>query len=326
MARVTDQAVPPSLADRFSEIWAMVECRESDALDTRLKYVPDGRSLYQPDSHLGKLAMETGAWFRSNWTSQVPANDLSSFYASRKADIFTGSFPSDFWTLCSPTQDYTERCYPSEVMLYNKPLNPLYYDANRLPSYSISDKILSSYATPARPGTEQQPSPGWKGVVLSGMWRDLYLAQRRYRFTLPSIQTKYETRPTVLVISATIEATASFRGVSSWFQVQTMPFFFRFSPYGNTPPVRVCSAWEQEFIQPQDIPPADPFGWAYSYDTDIIRSAHANAEYQKGADCDRLWVRIASPPSRGLFFGRNDAVQVWCNAAAHLYVARDAHA
>ena len=326
MAKVEGQSVPPSFSRDFQALF-----ETSDRGGINEKVVGPAKSLWTPpadrDSGLtGILAGYVGNWFAEHWKGHPEAEDLTLFFSERRQDILGNRFLPQFWETCTRVDDNVEKCFPGSVKEYTKPVAPEYYMETRRPSQSYLTRIGLVYPFADINEAMEKPQPGWEGRVISGMFRDLWSAQERIQYLLPYSTTKKGKQPLVVNIHAEIQAESSDRGVVSWFTVQTLPQFYRYAGSPVTPEVHIISRWNRAFQPRIELPDATPYAWNFTYTTDISRDARIDATWQKQVDCNRVWLRVGTPPSQGLYFGRNWDVRLRNVFTVRLYQARYPHA
>jgi hypothetical protein len=230
--------------------------------------------------------------------------------------------------------DQTERATPT-VRAWIKTWNPAYWDPLRQPSVCIYKYPSSTYATPSGRGTAQQPAPGWAGSVHGVQWQDDWMAQRKITFALPIQMSKPPSRvigqppppaprPVAILADITIEANATVRGNRTWFSLTTAPTYWHNYGWDLSNPL-MFSLWNRDDGYPYEIPGDAQGGWVNSIERRVIRSGYHLARWSTKSNCDRCAVRIATPPSLGMYYSRNDAVSVYHHGSVALYIAKGPH-
>lgn len=319
MALVDDQDVPPSLLQAYATLLARQ--KTGVATETKAGILPSVRQPKpaKPQTARERFASYAAGWLRDAWLPNASVAERSVFFADRRAELLAGTFPTDWWYPCSLIEDKTEYCVPA-VNPFEGDWDPNYNDPLRQPSSCIYQDASKVYNTPSPPGTESEPSPSWKGVVIDSIWRDLYHAQRRVKFALQYAMVKKDPRPVGLKVEATITATATVRGNRNWFALIAQPWFHR--SIENLLPKRAAQThWAYEDGYPYAIPDADPNGWTHQVTRTLIRAGQDKAIWSDDSNLTRLSLRLAAPPSSGRYGSRNDNVSVY-----HTLVATAAQA
>lgn len=320
MAQVKNQSVPPSLIDDYERLVGNAKTQSGQIKQARIR--PSVRRPDPPDPQRtdAEFAGRAAAWLRDAWLPNGSSAERSQFYADRRGEILSGTFQTNYWAMAAQIADYTERCVPA-VTAYEGDWNPAYFDPLRQPSTCTYTDVSNVYNTPPAPGTESQPAPGWKGTVIGGIWRDMYHAQRRLVFSLPFVVAEDEPRPIALRIAANISATATIRGNRNWFVVIVKPVYHRNT---QTPFLEkgACVHWARADGYPYAIPEDDPGGWSYAKTRAFTRNGARHAVYEAKTGMNRLSLRVATPPSLGLYGSRNDAVEVYHDITATVALAK----
>ena len=322
MAKVHGQSVPGSLADAFGSIFEMAKVKGSTAKQARMAkgFWTPGKA--EDPSPFGRLVSESAAWLTAAWAPNSNTAARSAFFTARAAEIRAADLQAPYWTPATLTEDRTERGVPTLVEPFSGEINPAYADPLRMPSYIEWRDFSTIYPTPTGQGTPGAEAPGWSGHVEAALWRDDYLAQRRLSFTLPAVVPAEAGRPVVIVLDSTVTAAATRRGVKTWFTIHTAPRFYSSTGYYQGDTTGMFTGWEKDFATPIQIPASNPAGWEHTLTRRIIRDGRANAEFRASTTANRLYLRIVTPPSRGIYYGRNDLVTVYHQCTAAVYIGR----
>jgi len=322
MAKVKNQSIPPSIRDQYARILSLPGYTGGEG-----KTVGLSRSARQaqpepiPNALLTAI-ISAGRWLRSNWPrSQRPA-ESGDFKTNRLEELRAGFFDPRFWYELTATEDLTDYGTP-EISIYAGDLNKAWFDETRHPSICRFARASSTYPTPTGPGTTQQPRPGWQGTVSNGVWRDLWFAQRRLTYTLPQLAYRpglynYE-RPLFAVITGQVSAQANFRGYAPWFSLCSWPYLYHAT---NSPPAEpdyLITKWVKDYEPRMIVPPAVVSDWQYTLDVSALRTLNGKASFGPRVNANRLMLRITTPPSRGVYFERNDNVRVSHTETVKIY-------
>lgn len=319
MAKVAGQTVPPSLIDAFSKVvkggMSEIDGYTIDGVNPRAV----SARRHEDQTPAAKFASSTAAWMTDKWMRTADRGSRSRFYTARRSEIIRGNFNAEFWAAGVMFSDTTELSYPT-VSPYPAEWNPAYWDELRQPTKCDFKDIASIYPTPEGAGSPAAPAPGWKGAVIDSKWRDLYQAQRRLEFTLQHGITKDDGRPVAIRLDWTIEAEATTRGNKNWFTLIVHPIF-RTNSWGPETASGALARWAREDQFAKQIPGENAGGWSHTEHHRNTRDARAFAEFYANQPCDILTLRIASPPSLGMYGSRNDDVAVMTTGTAAVYTA-----
>lgn len=322
MAKVRDQAIPPSLATRLASIVNMANAPNRDGMIARI----NGRVFQpEPDAEQGAtayLATWSAEWFRDWWEGTMPGTERSTFFAARKTDLWNAVFPATYWQSATLLEDVTEVGRPAWVLPSNETINPAYFDPQHRPSNCPISTISDTYPTPTDEGTPERPPPGWAGAVDDGIFSDHYQAQRRLLFALPRTYDRDNHRPLVVRIDSSITATATRRGNAIWFVLNSKPQLWHTANPPTGPTNEIHSNWVSAYRQPLILPPEAPSGWTHTHAHIYVRNATLRTHIEDQRYYNQAWIRIATPPSRGRYFSRNDAIVVRHHAAVTLHLAK----
>jgi len=322
MATVQNQAIPPSLATQLSKIITIASHPTSTDEIARIN-----PRVFQPepeeeDGALAYFATETATWLREWWAYSIPETERSTFFAARKADLWNAVFPSTYWHTATLLEDVTELGRPAWVLPSIEDVNPAYFDPAHRPSNCPITTISDAYQTPTDGGTLERPAPGWSGAINDGIFSDTYQAQRRLLFALPIAFDSEDKRPLALRLDCQVTATATIRGNAIWFVVNSKPDLW----HTDTPPAgptnEVHTNWVSAYRQPLMLPADAPEGWSHTHAATYVRNAALRTHIEDQRYYNRAWIRLATPPSRGRYFSRNDAVTVRHTITASLHIAK----
>lgn len=319
MAKVAGQTVPPSLLDAFGKCVkggvSEIDGYTIDGINPRAV-----RARKKEDATAAaRFASSAAAWLTDRWRKTADRGSRSRFYSARRSEVIRGIFDAEFWAAGVMFSDTTELSYPT-VKPYPAEWNPAYWDDLRQPTKCDFSDIASIYPTPADDGTPSAPAPGWKGTVIDSKWRDLYQAQRRLDFTLQHGITQDDGRPVAIRLDWTIEAEATTRGNKNWFTLIVHPIF-RTTAWQPATVKGALARWAHEDQFAKQIPGEESGGWSHSERHRYTRDARTLAEFYSNQPCGILTLRIASPPSLGMYGSRNDDVAVMATGTAAVYTA-----
>lgn len=320
MAKVRGQHVPPSMVTQFAAVLKgglyefdgiVIDGVNPKATSARKK---------EDQTETARFATATATWMVERWVKTADRGTRSRFYSARRAEVIRGNFDADYWGECVTLSDTSELCAPL-VVPFAGDWNPTYWDEARQPTRCKYRDIARAYPTPEGEGTEEDPAPGWKGAVIDSKWRDLYHVQRRIDFELPQEVADGDGRPVAIMLDWNIEASATVRGNKNWFVLIVHPIF-RTQSWEPATEKGACARWASEDQYSRQIPGDEPGGWNHSVLHRYARDGRKFAEFYSKEHCNRLSVRIASPPSLGIYGSRNDAVTVRNVGTVAAYVAK----
>lgn len=325
MARAINQAIPPSLREAVSVVLSVPGSTASPGAVTGL--APSARTTQRlPTPRPTLWAIRRAVrWLRENWGAHMDGEDPLLFSRNRRLELLNLEFPAKYWYALTPDADLTDYGEPT-MSLYTGDLNRPWFDETRLPSTCEFARALRTYPTPAGAGTEANPAPGWAGQVLSGVWRDLWFAQRRLMYSLPAIAyrpyNRAPQRPIIAVLNGSVSAAAAFRGYPSWFALSSWPYLYHAT---NSPPAEpdyLITRWHHDHLARLILPPELPSDWACTAQWRTLRECAHRPAFDDRDQCNRLMLRITTPPSRGVYFNRNDFVRVSHNITVQVYQAK----
>lgn len=319
MARVWSQEIPPGLI----EVYRATIRNGTPSFGTHVLAAanPAARATKQepPATPLSRFATRSAEWMLDRWLPNADRGSRSSFYRARRAEIMAGIFDANYWAEGVMFSDMSELAMPT-VLPYTGTWNPAYWDETRKPTRCDYRDIAAAYPTPEENGTEEEPAPGWKGVVEDLTWRDLYHVQRRLTFELQHGITEHDGRPVAVWLEWQVESTATIRGNKNWFTLILHPIFHGHD-YQHTTQKSACARWAREVQYRLSLPGDNPGGWNFTATHAETRDGRRFAEFASGGSCSWLSLRIATPPSLGIYGSRNDAVSVRNTGTARVFTA-----
>jgi hypothetical protein len=318
MATVSNQHIPPSLLAAYGALLTAPGAHAG--LTPRIGLKASARQAQPPPALDPALTLRRDAarWLLEQWQPNNP----SLFYAQRLAEIRSDDFKPAYWHSVTPSRDRTEYGEPV-IKAYERPVNGLYADPLRLQTDCVYTTWSKTYPTPAGDGTALQPAPGWQGEVIGGVWRDLWFAQRRLTFFLPVSINKTDTRPILLVLASQVKAVASFRVNNAWYARCCWPYFFR-EPSGELQPKNyLITNWQKSDVYPMALASESEHNWQCTHSLQVLRNPRLGDTFKQPANCNRLGVVITTPPGRGVYFARNDAVKVTHHETVSVYVGKE---
>ncbi|MDS4029495.1 MAG: hypothetical protein RKO66_05430 [Candidatus Contendobacter sp.] len=316
MAKTKGMNVPPSQFNAFLKTLATA----SNKTITRIR--PSVRvAEIRPEPHYTtQFISDAAAWITKKWTANASKMEESALYSQLWAELRAGTFNPDYWQELSPTTDVAEYAVPI-VDPYDRTLNPAYDDPAHQPSMCKYKDILRNYPTPAGDGTPENPATGWAGATLNTIWQDLYHVQRKLVYTLPGYTSEDDARPIGFKMGMTIDATATLRGNRNWFAFAVERYLHRAStPPGNQKGAIVHYAPEDWYKF--TLPAPDGGQWDCTVARSVIDSARNKAHISGTDDLNRLTLRVATPPSLGMYGSRNDEVRVIHHETVKVYWAK----
>lgn len=325
MAIVTGQDIPPSLATRLKATLGLRKDPNGPGLIASQNNPSYTDSTPLQRRALSLFATSTATWFRTNWNGHYADGAGAQFFAARKADLLASRFPPAYWTTATQSEDLTEYATPDEVYVDSVQPGPPYADPLHRNTVCKVKTISDTYATPTGNGTPQQPAPGWAATTIDTAVRDLHIAQRRLLFTLPLSYSETDPRPVAVHLTGTITATATTRGNVLWFLPTVAGQFWASTQGAIAPLPKIMNFWVQSQRQPYSIPSENPYGWAHTRDVDTIQDGTAWAVWRAPSGINRLWLRVGTPPTRGRYHARNDAIQVYHSLKAIVYLGKGPH-
>jgi hypothetical protein len=129
-------------------------------------------------------------------------------------------------------------------------------------------------------------------------------------------------RPTLAVITGSVTAEASFRGYESWFALGVWSSFYHDINSPLSAPDTLITHWHQDDLARMVLPPPLVSDWSGTANWRSLRNTVSKPAFGDRTNCNRLSLVISSPPSRGIYFARNDEVRVLQNVTVRVYQAK----
>lgn len=316
------QSVPPSLANALARV-----ARVSSSNKSGRRVISPAMDLFDPEP--GYRGNSTIALFSkaANWLTLHHAGHLSktaqsACYAERLAELRAGLFPAEYWWTTTPAASWADWGAPWEVLPYEGEINPLYYDPLRMPSKCRIPEQTRYYPLPIGNGTELEPGPGWKGAVISNLYRELYAVRARFWIPMPGGQTRDTLRPAVLSIASSMTATATKRGNKSWFYVVCQSYLRATQGLTGATSVDWHNNWSPHNRRPLTIPDTHIGGWSFTHEQTLITDPVTFARYINKTEINWLELPIWTPTAQGVYFSGNDDVEFHGNHTPTLYTPR----
>jgi hypothetical protein len=317
MAKVIGQSIPPSLAGGYGDVMTSGAGDANSRGVCGLNNTVRGAKEKSTGNAILRLRREAATWLRDNWAPAYP----SSFYKERLEEIRNYDFDERYWYQVLPTRDRTEYGVPF-VAANEGPFNMQYDDPLRRQTNCIFDQWSKYYATPLGDGTLSEPAPGWQGEVQNYYFRDLWFAQRRLTFFLPVLINEGDKRPVLIDLQSTIKAVASFRVNHAWYARCLWTYFFSEGLQELPSKNFLITKWKQSDIYPMDLISLYEDSWECTNNLRVLRNAYSNDNFHGFINCNRLGIVVTSPPSRGVYFARNDDVMVSHHETVTLYIGK----
>lgn len=320
MAQVVGQRLPPSLISGYGNV--LSTAAQAGTVPVRVGLTKTARQAQVPAEQNAALVSkrQAAAWLVEQWQPQ----QASAFYAARLNALHTFTFEPTYWVAVTASRDRTEYGVPV-ILAYERPVNGQYADPLRVQSNCVFNHWSKTYNTPLGDGTANEPAPGWQGTVLDQRWRDLYFAQRRLTFYLPVPITEEDGRPVLMDINTTVTATASFRGNRSWFARGIYPDFGYEAAGALLPANYLITHWDKDNLYPLDLQSSTAPYWQATDTRRLLVSARQTGSWRGWSRNNRLGLVLTTPPSRGVYFARNDDVKVIHHETVTVYVGKGPH-
>lgn len=181
------------------------------------------KNRFEPQRIKAALSAE---WLADNHPSEVAIIGREQFVFARKSELSSRIYNPAYFVELVPFMNITEFATPT-VVTPGPEQPPQFSEPGSLNSTSVWSSASSSYSTPP-PGTPlPSPSPGYFAELSGGIWRDVWLAQQRLRYTLPAGITSTDVRRVWLDSTNIADMRASNAGNSS------LGAFFVVSSYGR---------------------------------------------------------------------------------------------
>lgn len=317
MALVEGQIIPPSLANAFG---VLIGNTGGNAVGL----LPSATTPY-PDTPRRILALDATAaanWLADAWQGPEQSYLRSAFYADRYDEIRSGIFLPEFWRPATQVSDNTLKSVPISSLPWTGAWNPTYYDPLRKATICIYKTTTLGYATPPDAGTELNPAPGWRGQVSNSYFRDVWHSQQSISFTLHYRDSQEGTRPLFIHTHTHINASSTIRGNKTWFKIAIAGHWYSIyeTPWEIAAPTQ--DHWNENLQIPIVIPEPNPAGWSHTVDVTRIQNGRHTLLIQRPGRYTKFQVIIATPPSKGLYYSRNDAVRITHHSTCNVYQAR----
>lgn len=316
MAKTQGMLVPPSLIDQF-----LKNLVPSKGL-SKIRVRPSVRIAEQrPEpSYTTRFISFAAAWLTAKWTANASKVEESQFYSAVWQEMRAGVFNPAYWQELTPSSDLAEYATPT-VTDFDRSLPAQYNDPAHQPSICTYKNITRTYPTPADNGTPENPATGWAGATLDQVWRDLYHVQRKLVYSLPTVTSDIDDRPIAVHVEMTIAAAATQRGNRNWFAFAVERYLHRavttIEGYKGA-----ITHWAPEDWYKFQLPPESAGQWDATISRKFLDSARHKAHLLGDNDMRRLTLRIATPPSMGMYGSRNDEAQVIHHETVKVYWAK----
>ena len=320
MATVSRQSIPPSLLAGYGAVLTAPGRAADFTSRVGLKATVLQAQQQPATDPILKLRCDAAKWLLAHWQ---PRN-ASAFYAERLSEIRDFTFNATYWHRVTPIRDRTEYGVPV-IKAYERPVDGRYADPLRIQTRCVYEHWSKVYNTPAGAGTTLEPAPGWAGCVMDGVWRDLWFAQRRLIFFLPIPLSVTGDRPVLIVFNSQVTAAATFRVNKSWSARGCWPYFFRETTGEGVPDNYLLTQWKKTDSYPLTLISENEQSWQCTNTLTLLRDSGGQKAFQTTQPCNRLGVVITTPPSRGVYFARNDAVNVSHHETVTVYIAKESH-
>jgi hypothetical protein len=124
-------------------------------------------------------------------------------------------------------------------------------------------------------------------------------------------------------LTSQVKAIASFRVNNAWYARGCWPYFFR-EPAGEIQPVNfLMSNWQKTDVYPMALVSETEHNWQCTHTLQVLRNPRLGDTFHNNTNCNRLSVVITTPPSRGVYFARNDAVKVTHHETVTVYLGKE---
>lgn len=318
MAKISGQSIPPSLAAQFNQIITPPHDNRWHTVTTNVN-----RKVYaaQPThgrQRLLRIFHNAPTWIAEQWAHKA-GHEISGGYLAQRKNLMDYIFEPPYWRQATVIADYVEYGVPV-VSAYTDEINPAYNDPLRQPSTCTYSTPTNTYATPAGHGTPSQPGPGWAGEVSGGIYRDLWFAQRVTKWAMPTVGSSIDNRPIIIKLDSTVTANASFRGVKSWYYRSIFTRFYSHNTENRLPPPYIITKWKRDYKLAIALPGDETTGWNHTDTRTMLFDAREAWAVKFTGYVDRMKMVITSPPGRGRYFGRNDAISVWHDSNPEVFV------
>ena len=322
MALITGQSIPPSLSDLYSRTLVTSNDHDSAADVVRL-----AKNVFSSDPWITDDLTLARAHVAADWIVQRHAAGMSGaaktdFRSSRVAELVAGVFDPEFWAQAVQNGVIAQKFVPFGYPEFETP-HPDYTDPLRQQWRTVYDVVPTSYAVPAPQTGGATPSPGFYGDVQALYFRDQWMCQYRYDFTLAHNSGSEDGRPLWALADIQLDASSSFSGNRMWLSANVGAL--RVNNGGGTTNQRNDN---RERIAQQNIyrfglnPPATP--WSQSVTKKAVFDVWHGYKQAEILPSFRQYLFVSPSPPRGRYFSLNDWVRVWLASTASMYTAKDA--
>jgi hypothetical protein len=320
MAKVTNQTVPPSLADLFSSVISSTDWYNRS--DTIAKLNPAIRrpSTVDDRSELLRRAWQAAEDYADNEIGMIDTSARRAFVEARLAEILTAGFTTDWWYSVPIANTKVRVRVP---FCYSNPgaVAPAYQDPARIAATCQYNAWSSQYNVPAAHSDLPTPSLGWRGEVQSGQWKDLWCTSLLYDAFASYVVSHKTKRPMWAVVDYSIDLSASFRGNRLWGSLnigcQAASSYTTSDDYNSK--LHNTVSPEHRFYIPIN-PPATP--WSQTITGRSIIDLHGLQYRPKTSNYYHMLIHITPVPAWGRYFARNDFVQCWVDTSIAVWQAK----
>lgn len=315
MAKVSGTHVPPSLIEPFNRILTINQA----LTQTGLK--PTARTA-QPaptPTYTTQFITSAATWLVNRHLARATPSEKSALFDQFATELRAGIFDPIYWQALTPTSDLAEYATPT-IGTFNRGIPAAYVDPAHQPSICTYQDVEMNYPTPTDGSTDEHPAPGWRGTTIANIWRDLYHVQRKLIYPLPTAIQTDDDRPIAIHVEMDITATATTRGNRNWFAFALERYL-----HTATGPIGAAKGavthWAPEDWYAYALPPEGNTPWTATIHRTILDSAHRKTNSNMDSGLDRLTLRVATPPSLGMYGSRNDDVRVTHHETIGVYWA-----
>ncbi|MDS4030784.1 MAG: hypothetical protein RKO66_12015 [Candidatus Contendobacter sp.] len=316
MAKTKVMNVPAGMIDQFLKTLVPSKNR------TQIRLRPGVRVAEQrkEPSYTTRFCAFAASWITLKATANASKSEESELYSKIWADLRNGVFDPVYWQELSPISDVTEYATP-KVDPYDRLLNTNYEDAAHKPSICTFKDISKTYNTPMDDGTSDHPAPGWAGTTIDTIWQDIYHAQRKLVYALPRSMTENDFQPIAIHVVMDITANATSRGNRNWFAFAIERYLHQsILPVSGTK--GAVTHWNPEDWYKFKLPAEGTGPWDATVRREILDGADSKLHVMSDKDMNRLTLRVATPPSLGMYGSRNDEVRVIHHETIKVYWAK----
>lgn len=320
MATNTQPSVPPSLEQAWRRL-----IRSTDPITTP-QWVSSlqgtvfaAHSIQRRPTQL-QLARSAGEWLADRHIPRAARRTRNTFIYDRSREILSAQFPFQFWR---PPLNHRARTQRGALTCTLDPagVQPPYADPERLASWCQAFNISADYPVPAALSPLPEPSAGWYGSVVDGIYEDRWVAQRMDEYDTEESVGEETTTPVWARFDVELALSASTRGNTWWGSTNLgatitnarSPHLVHQYRYRGT----LSRAHAYRF---GIAPPATPWSDTIRYVTVVDCHALNESPLAQGSHYVQLWSTPFAP--HGRYFSRNDWAQAWLTSGSQLFVAR----